>query len=68
VVLRSARVPTGAPRFAARRRLLLAGAAVALLMTTGCVGRPSRNDDHVGPYSYRPDAREHTEGPTGVPQ
>jgi hypothetical protein len=48
--------------------VLLAGVAAALLVTTGCVGRASRNDDHVGPYSYRPDAREHTEGPTRIEQ
>jgi hypothetical protein len=41
-----------------------AGLGLALVVTTGCVGQPSRNDDHVGPTSYRPDAREHTLGPT----
>jgi hypothetical protein len=39
-------------------------AAVVVLVTaalaSGCVGELSRNDDQVGPDSYRPDAREHT--------
>jgi hypothetical protein len=39
--------------------------AVAVAVATaalagGCVGRRDRNDDHVGPYSFRPDDREHT--------
>jgi hypothetical protein len=68
VLPRPAPSPTGPRRSPAARRVLLAGVAAALLVTTGCVGRASRNDDHVGPYSYRPDAREHTEGPTRIEQ
>ena len=33
-------------------------------VATGCVGQLGRNDDHVGPTSPRPDAREHTMAPT----
>jgi hypothetical protein len=43
----------------------LAGAVIVVAVATGCVGQRSRNDDHVGPSSFRPDAREHTLGPTG---
>jgi hypothetical protein len=34
--------------------------ALTVALAAGCVGQRSRNDDHVGPYSPRPDAREHT--------
>jgi hypothetical protein len=52
-------------RSAARRRVgrlaLVAGVTMALgTLAGGCVGREDRNDDHVGPYSFRPDSREHT--------
>jgi hypothetical protein len=43
----------------------------AWLAATGCVGQASRNDDHVGPWSYRPDARDHTQptpGPVPMPE
>lgn len=41
------------------RRLRWAVVGLVLLAAAGCVGQISRNDDQVGPYSYRPDARDH---------
>ena len=38
-------------------------ALIAASLTVGCVGQLGRNDDHVGPNSPRPDAREHTMAP-----
>jgi hypothetical protein len=42
---------------------IVAIAIVGALLTvgsSGCVGQLSRNDDHVGPTSVRPDARPHS--------
>jgi hypothetical protein len=69
IVVPSRRHPT--VRAAARRRAgpvgrvarlaLATGLTVAVaVLAAGCVGREDRNDDHVGPYSFRPDSREHT--------
>ena len=44
-----------------------AGVALVGTLAAGCVGQHSRNDDHVGPFSYRPDAREHTLAPPDLP-
>jgi hypothetical protein len=38
-----------------------------MLVAGGCVGRKDRNDDHVGPLSFRPDNREHTMPAPGSP-
>ena len=46
-----------------RRPAAAVVAALVAVLAAGCVGETSRNDDRVGPYSFRPDAREHTLGP-----
>lgn len=47
----------------ARHAIAVALVAALTLTAAACVGRLSRNDDHVGPNSPRPDAREHTMAP-----
>jgi hypothetical protein len=50
-----------------RRLALAVVTALVAALVAGCVGETSRNDDRVGPYSFRPDPREHTLGPPGGP-
>ena len=41
---------------------MLVAVGVVTMVAAGCIGQKSRNDDYVGPHSFRPDAREHTLG------
>ena len=52
------------PRPLAARAIGVALTAAVAVVCAGCIGQASRNDDKVDSTSYRPDAREHTLGPT----